>query len=75
MFPFGLDKAELVRNRGPWRGLEDLEYATTEWVDWFNHQRLFEAYGQIPPTEYEAIHHRQQESSGQQAETRIKQPA
>ena len=49
----GLYKAELVRNRGPWRGLDDLEYATLEWVDWFNHRRLFEAHGQIPPAEFE----------------------
>ena len=71
----GLYKTELVRNRGPWRGLDDLEYATLEWVDWFNYRRLFEAHGQIPPAEYEAIHYRHQESSGQQAETQTKQPA
>ena len=71
----GLYKAELVRNRGPWRGLEDLEYATLEWVDWFNNRRLFEAHGQIPPAEYEADHYRYRESSGQKAETQTKQPA
>ena len=71
----GLYKAELVRNRGPWRGLDDLEYATLEWVDWFNNRRLFEAHGQIPPAEFEANHYRHQESSGQQAETQTKQPA
>ncbi len=70
----GLYKAELVRNRGPWRGLDDLEYATLEWVDWFNHRRLFEAHGQIPPAEFEELHHRQKDS-GQQAETQTKQPA
>ncbi len=70
----GLYKTELVRNRGPWRGLDDLEYATLEWVDWFNHRRLFEAHGQIPPAEYEAIHYRQNRS-GHQAETQTKQPA
>ena len=70
----GLYKAELVRNRGPWRGLEDVEYATLEWVDWFNHQRLFEAHGQIPPAEFEEIYYRQK-GSGQQAETQTKQPA
>jgi putative transposase len=70
----GLYKAELVRNRGPWRGLDDLELATLEWVDWFNHRRLFEAHGQIPPAEYEERHYRQN-SSGQQAETQTKQPA
>ena len=71
----GLYKTELVRNRGPWHGLDDLEYATLEWVDWFNHRRLFEAHGQIPPAEHEAIYYRHQESSGQQAETQTKQPA
>ena len=70
----GLYKAELIRNRGPWRGLDDLEYATLEWVDWFNHRRLFEAHGHIPPAEFEEIYYRQQ-GSGQQAETQTKLPA
>jgi putative transposase len=71
----GLYKAELVHNRGPWRGLDDLEYATLEWIDWFNHRRLFEAHGQIPPAEYEDTYYRYQESSGKTAETQTKQPA
>ena len=50
----GLYKAELVRRQGPWRGLGDLEFATLEWVDWFNHRRLFSAIGYVPPAEYEA---------------------
>jgi putative transposase len=58
----GLYKTELVRNRGPWRGLDDLEYATLEWVDWFNHRRLFHDIGRIPPAEYEVNHYRQAES-------------
>jgi putative transposase len=70
----GLYKTELVRNRGPWRGLDDLEYATLEWVDWFNQRRLFEAHGQIPPAEFEETFYRQR-GSGQQAETQTKQPA
>jgi putative transposase len=70
----GLYKAELVRNRGPWRGLDDLEYATLEWVDWFNHRRLFEAHGQIPPAEFEELHYRQNDSA-REAETQTKQPA
>ena len=49
----GLYKAELVERKGPWRGLDDLEYAL-EWVDWFNHRRLFSAIGYVPPAEYEA---------------------
>lgn len=50
----GLYKAELVQRRGPWRGGEDLELATLEWVDWFNNRRLFGALGYAPPAEYEA---------------------
>ena len=61
----GLYKTELVRNKGPWRGLEDLELATLEWVDWFNHQRLFHDLGRIPPAEFEANHYRQPPSDTQ----------
>lgn len=53
----GLYKAELVRHRGPWRGLDDLEYATLEWVDWWNHRRLLEPIGDVPPAELEARWH------------------
>ena len=49
----GLYKAELVHHRGPWRGCDDLELATLDWVDWFNHRRLFGAIGYVPPAEYE----------------------
>ena len=57
---FGLYKTELVRPRGPWRGLDDLELATLEWVDWFNHRRLFEDHGRIPPAEFEDRYYRQE---------------
>ncbi len=50
----GLYKTELVRRKGPWRGLDDLEFATLEWVDWFNNRRLHGAIGYVPPAEYEA---------------------
>ena len=50
----GLYKAELVYRRGPWRGREDLELATLEWVDWFNNRRLYGALDYVPPAEYEA---------------------
>ncbi len=50
----GLYKTELVRRRSPWRGLSDLELATLEWVEWFNHRRLHGAIGYMPPVEYEA---------------------
>ena len=55
----GLYKTELVRNRGPWRGLDDLELATLEWVDWWNHRRLLEPIGRIPPAEAEAAYYSQ----------------
>ena len=71
----GLYKTELVRHRGPWRGLEDLELATLEWVDWFNRRRLHHHNaGRVPPAEAEDLHYRQQHS-GHQAETQTKQPA
>jgi putative transposase len=49
----GLYKTELVRNKGPLRGLDDVEMATLEWVDWWNHRRLLEPLGRIPPAEAE----------------------
>ena len=50
----GLYKTEVIRRRGPWRSLEAVEFATLEWVDWFNHRRLLEPIGNIPPAEAEA---------------------
>jgi transposase InsO family protein len=50
----GLYKAEVIHRRGPWRNFEAVEYATLEWVDWFNHRRLLEPIGNIPPAEAEA---------------------
>jgi len=52
----GLYKTELIRRHGPWKGIDDVEYATLEWLDWFNHRRLLEPIGDIPPAEYEAAH-------------------
>jgi putative transposase len=48
-----LFKAELVRNKGPWRGIDDLELAVAEYIDWYNHQRLHGELGHVPPAEYE----------------------
>ena len=45
----GLYKTELIRQRGPWRTIDDVEYATLKWVDWFNHRRLFQPIGDVPP--------------------------
>jgi len=56
----GLYKTELIRHRGPWRCLEDVEFATLEWVDWFNTRRLLEPIGYLPPAEYEAAYHQAQ---------------
>ena len=50
----GLFKTEVIRCCGPWRSLEAVEWATLEWVDWFNHRRLLEPIGNIPPAEAEA---------------------
>jgi putative transposase len=52
----GLYKTELIRRRGPWRGLDDVELATLEWVDWYNHRRLHGACDNVPPAEYEAAY-------------------
>ena len=50
----GLYKTEVIRRKGPWRSLEAVEYATLEWVDWFNHRRLLEPIGYLRPLEFEA---------------------
>jgi transposase InsO family protein len=49
----GLFKTEVIRRLGPWRSLEAVEWATLRWVDWFNHRRLLEPIGNIPPAEAE----------------------
>jgi transposase InsO family protein len=58
----GLYKAEVIHRRGPWRSLEAVEFATLEWVDWFNHRRLLEPIGNIPPAEAEAIYYAAQDN-------------
>ena len=55
----GLYKTELIRPRGPWRGLDPVEIGTAEWVDWFNHRRLYEYCGDIPPAELETAYYAQ----------------
>ena len=54
----GLYKTELIKPRGPWRTAGQVELATLYYVDWFNHQRLFEACGDIPPAELETTRYR-----------------
>jgi transposase InsO family protein len=58
----GLYKTEVIRQRGPWRCLEDVEFATLEWVDWFNTRRLLEPIGYVPPAEFELMYYRSQQS-------------
>lgn len=58
----GLYKTELVRRKGPWKTVDELEIATLEWVDWFNHRRLHSAIGNIPPAEYETLYYAQETS-------------
>ena len=52
----GLYKAEVIHRRGPWRSFEAVEFATLEWVDWFNNRRLLQPIGNIPPAEAEAAY-------------------
>lgn len=58
----GLFKTELIRRRGPWRNVDDVEIATLEYIDWFNHRRLHSSIGDIPPVEHEANYYRDQPS-------------
>lgn len=53
----GLFKAEVIRQQGPWRNLDHVEYATLDWVGWFNAERRLELLGSLPPAEYEAQHY------------------
>jgi putative transposase len=64
---FGLYKTELIRRSGPWRNLEEVEFATLEWVDWFNNRRLFGPIGDIPPAEFEALYDERRESQATEA--------
>ena len=55
----GLYKTEVIQLKGPWRHLEGVEFATLDWVDWFNTRRLLEPIGYVPPAEYEARYYEQ----------------
>ena len=68
----GLYKTELIRRRGPWRGIDDVEYATLEWVDWFNNRRLLEPIGDVSPAEFEAAFHRKEDPN---CEVGLKEPS
>ena len=57
----GLYKAEVIHRCGPWRSFDAVEFATLEWVDWFNNRRLLEPIGNLPPDEAEAAYYAQLE--------------
>ena len=58
----GLYKTEVIRRCGPWRTIEDVEFATLRWVHWFNHKRLLGPLGYVPPVEFESAYYRQLKS-------------
>jgi len=63
----GLYKTEVIRRRGPWRNIDGVEFATLEWVDWFNNRRLLEPIGYVPPAEYEEAWYRSQQGQAKVA--------
>lgn len=67
----GLYKTEVIRKEGPWKGLEEVEFATLEWVDWFNNARLLEPIGYVPPAEFEEAYYAHAVAT--QEEERLKQ--
>jgi len=72
----GLFKTEVIRRRGPWRNVDAVEFATLDWVDWFNKRRLLEPVGNIPPAEAEARYYEQINESAMVARlkpTRLRQ--
>ena len=58
----GLYKTELIKARGPWRTIDQVEVATAEWVDWFNHRRIYEYCGDLPPAQMEDTYYAQHET-------------
>ena len=58
----GLYKTEVIRHEGPWKGLEEVEFATLEWVAWFNSSRLLEPLGYKPPAEFEEAYYSRQQA-------------
>lgn len=58
----GIYKTELIKRQGPWKNLDHVEYATAEWVDWYNHRRLYQYCGDIPPVEAENHYYKQNQA-------------
>ena len=63
----GLFKTEVIHKRGPWKSIDPVEYATLEWVDWFNHRRLLGPIGDVPPAEFEQAYYEQLDESARAA--------
>jgi len=63
----GLYKTEVIRQQGPWRNIDAVEFATLKWVDWFNNRRLLEPIGNVPPAEKESMYYEQLEGSAMAA--------
>src|SRR5262249_25176555 len=63
----GLFKTEEIYRRGPWKGLEDVEFATLEWVAWYNRSRLLAPLGYVPPAEFEQAYHDRQTAPAEMA--------
>ena len=63
----GLYKTEVIRQQGPWKNIEDVEFATLTWVDWFNNRRIYEPIGNVPPAEKEIEYYQQLEESAMAA--------
>ncbi|MBV9173390.1 MAG: transposase [Chloroflexi bacterium] len=58
----GLYKAEVIHKSGPWRSVDQVEFATAAWVHWWNYRRLHSAVADMPPAEFEALYYRQQQA-------------
>ena len=63
----GLFKTEMIWPRGPWKNIDEVEYATLTWVDWYNNRRLLGPIGDIPPVEFEQGYYQQLEGHAEAA--------
>ena len=63
----GLLGTEVFYPNGPWRNVDEVEFATLEWVDWFNHRRLLEPIGNVPPAEFEKMYYEDQKRPATEA--------
>jgi len=63
----GLYKTEVIRHYGPWNNIDEVEYATLDWVGWFNNRRILEPIGNFPTVEYQLMYYQQLEESSEAA--------